>query len=270
MRCNKVKNLLMDYAAEDLPESVSKQVREHLAACRRCRAELEIARRASEALTLLSHQEEPQVTVRVPSHGVPRYRRPRLRAAAALILAVVVLVVGGIVLHSLKKCPPVALVDQPADTGISPAPEVPSAPEPAVVHPEEKPVVHTPRVHVTQKSASPAEPQQEQAAEDDPADACGLIESAMMMVSISRSPANKTEDDSYSYEYTEYDPESGATIECKASRKGNSIEIRLHSNQKTELSKGDSNDETDVENNSNLLLCAACGTDTARFVTQTE
>lgn len=283
MRCDRVRDILMDYVAEELPEKISMQVREHLAACRLCQAELEMAYKASGMLTVLGHQEEPQGVIRIPAatakRGVPGQLHARLQLLGALLLAMAVCIGGGSVLRSFNRMPPVARVEQPAHTGNKSATQVlphPSEQQSVAVHTETAlhPSVRAPepRAWRQHKPYTAHKASRQTHRPDKPAVASNgaqpvqviveispssllptyeLPEDAILMVSVKRVSGNAVVDDSYSYRYTEYDPESCASIECTASRHGDSVEIRLHGKPGVEIAKGELDNEMDVEIHSN-------------------
>lgn len=292
MRCDRVREILMDYLAEELPEKTSMQVREHLEVCQPCRTELETAHKASGLLTLLGHQEEPQGTIRVPvvtaKGNAPWQRRVQLQLVGAVLLVMAICILRGAVLRSAKPMTTVARVEQ-ADTRIkSAAPVLPHAPGQRSIVMDDGTVPH-PSAHASESRArrqhkphtghsdhvptnrpdkpaiagSDAKPVQV-VAEISPSSLLPTDEQpegAILMVSVSRPSRSEVTGDSYSYRYTERDPNSGASIECYGSRNGESVEIRVHGMSDGKEERGNIANEATVEVNRTVLVCIACDTD---------
>jgi len=246
----------MDYVAEELPEKISEQVREHLAACRLCQTELEMARKASGMLTLLGHQEESRGVIRIPAieakPSMPWHRCAQLQLMGALLLVMVICVVGGGILRSFKRMPSIVRVTQPTHSGnTSIASVLPHPPiqQSVVAHTSTSVRVPDPRVrrhykpHATRNGSSQTHrPDKPAIARSKTQPVQTIVEispnntlpveelpkGAVLMVSVHWPSKGEVADDSYSYQYTEYDPKSGASIECHGSRHGESVEILIH------------------------------------------
>ena len=98
MNCSEVRDKLMDYASEELPESDAHGIQAHLAICDGCRAELQRAREACEMLSLLASDEPapailPAVRERLAREHAPAHPYLRRGLAAALTAACVLLAV---------------------------------------------------------------------------------------------------------------------------------------------------------------------------------
>jgi hypothetical protein len=267
MRCDRVRDILMDYVADELPEKISEQTRRHIATCLPCQAELAVARKASGLLTLLDHQEEPQGIIRVPAveakRGVLGQRRSQVQLLGALLpVAIVVCIIGISVIRSFNRVTPVVHTERLAQTGnISIAPVTPHSPE------QQSVVVHTGtslrhsvrkmkthihqanKLHKARNVNRTGKPVAAGSGEQPlvaiavkcpssklPTDV--LPVGSIMMVSVKRPSGSEAADGSYSYTYRKYDPESGASIECRGSRNGGSIDIRLHGELDKEQEKG--------------------------------
>ncbi len=96
MRRSKVKDRLTDYAAAELTPTETEEVRSHLAECEECRAELEAARDALNALALLNSDEpspdlvgavRQQLAIESSSHRF--VIRPQLAMAAVICFVLI-------------------------------------------------------------------------------------------------------------------------------------------------------------------------------------
>jgi len=99
MKCSRVRDRLMDYTSAELPPGEFQRMNEHLTACEECRKELELARRASSALSVLGTEATTPALVSAVREKIERHRAtrrpvlvPRLAmgfSAAALIALIV-------------------------------------------------------------------------------------------------------------------------------------------------------------------------------------
>ncbi|MBI5853431.1 MAG: hypothetical protein HZB39_20670 [Planctomycetes bacterium] len=126
--CRRFRRALLAVALAELPLRLDDASREHLCACRVCRAELRIARAADSALRSLGDEAidddgfrdlETAIVARVRSaRAAPTRRLPQRIAAAAAVLA---LFWTGVVLSSRFDRPDrSSLLDQPAIEGGEP------------------------------------------------------------------------------------------------------------------------------------------------------
>lgn len=276
MRCDRVSNMLMDYVDGELQEKLCAQVREHLAECRVCRAELETARKASNLLMLLGQQEEPRGIIRMPAvtkeHDMTWQRRAWLQPVGALLIAVIICIAGSGVLHSVKRTPSAVQMEPTARTASEPdvqtnlylPKQISNEQQPIKTHTDtaqrhpiraQQPYIcrqHKP--HIASKSphrpqgtdgrltiASEVQPAQV-TAEISPSNmmaAEGLSEGDSMLVAVTWPSLREVVNDSYSYHYTDYDPKTGESTECYVSKRGDSVEIQLRCTADGEQGKGE-------------------------------
>lgn len=159
MKCSTVRNMLMAYVSAELPPGEERDIREHLADCVACRAELDRARRASDALVLLAVEEAAPAMLGPVRERLIREkfgRRPalRLRLAAVSALLVGVLVAAGLFWQksAVHENAPMARQpssiqtpiesDQAASSAVTPP--VAEAPEPMAKRKTHKPIAHRP------------------------------------------------------------------------------------------------------------------------------
>jgi len=250
MRCGRVRNLLMDYIAGELSEKTVHELSEHLCVCQSCTTELEMARRASDMLVLLSHEEETKTDVLMPTRKAqfasPR-RYMRLALLFGMLAAIVICIAGSNVLRLSRQVKEISSKSQSAckdTTDITPLRNtsrgLPNELKGRVAR--RKKVAKRLRHHhklrhsdrtfvanaeVTAKGEDQRPLEVELRTSSLPT-TIPLPEGAVMMVSVKESAPGENDDESYSYRYRECGSEQREFVEYRGSRNDRSVEIRIY------------------------------------------
>jgi hypothetical protein len=133
MKCSRVQDILIDYLAGELGLREQELVREHLALCEACRAQLAPARRALDGLSMLRGDEPaPEllgaVKERLAREQAARHSRLGLRLAWACALVLVV-VLAGSRLWREPAAKQISRAPQVAAPQVTPAPTASIAPK---------------------------------------------------------------------------------------------------------------------------------------------